>query len=206
MASRVVRPYCPFCWPLTNSCWCWCRTFPSFIGNQVDVVYVVVAAPVVVEIVALWTPFDDEDEQCFRKRKNETFLSLTVLLRYSIFFRRELCWRCWTTAIKDRPSQAKRERLEGCGWVCVFSKRRGNERKREPGLSASYFSALWLVEINGGGTLVYVCTVFEACWPFFLWVFLLSHRCYPSELISVNYCPPSWADPRRALHIDGCCW
>ena len=35
---------------------------------------------------------------------------------------------------------------------------------------------------------------------FFLWVFLLSHRCYSPDLISVNYCPPSGADPRRALH------
>ena len=151
-------------------------------------------------------PFWRRRRTVFQKKKKRSIFKSHRIATIFYFFRRELRWRCWTTAIKDRPSQAKRERLEGCGWVCVFSKRRGNERKREPGLSASYFSALWLVEINGGGTLVYVCTVFEACWPFFLWVFLLSHRCYPSELISVNYCPPSWADPRRALHIDGCCW
>jgi len=51
---------------------------------------------------------------------------------------------------------------EGCGWVCVFFETTGEwERERESARSICFvFSALWLVEINGGGTLAYVCTVF----------------------------------------------
>lgn len=44
-------------------------------------------------------------------------------------------------------------------------------------------------------------------YPLVLWVLLLSHRCYPPEPISVNYCPPSGADPCRVfsmLLVDKC--
>lgn len=143
MASRVVRPYCPFCWPLTNSCWCWCRTFPSFIGNQVVVVYVVVAAPVVVEIVALWTPSDDEDEQCFRKRKNETFLSLTVLLRYSIFFPP----RALLALLDDGHKRSTISGEKGETWgvwlsMCLFEKTREWEKERARSICFVFLSSL----------------------------------------------------------------
>lgn len=155
MASRVVSsgPSLLSSLLASNQSRNWSRTLRYFIGNQVSLSFLFVAAPVVCWRRSLRRPSAEKEN-----RQKLEFRRVTIYIFY--FFRRELCWRCWTTAIKDRPSQAKKGR-EGCGWVCVFSKRRENKRERERARSICFvFSALWLVEINGGGTLAYVCTVF----------------------------------------------
>lgn len=85
------------------------------------------------------------------EEKTKKYLFRRVFTIY--FFRRELRWRCWTTAIKDRPISGKKG-LEGVVEYVSFSKGRRNEREREREkvyLLLFLFLALWLVEIMVGG-------------------------------------------------------